>query len=1006
MGLLTGEALAPLALALAIFLLLVDLMHRRSRWAAHYPPGPVPLPGLGNLLQVDIRNMPYSLSQLRRRFGDVFSLQLAWTPVVVINGLEAVREALVLRSEDTADRPPSPVDEFVGFGPRSQGRPFNPNALLNKAVCNIIASLLHGRRFEYDDPTFLKLLEVVETAMTDNSGTLREVLNVVPVLLRIPGLAKKVFSTQITFMDLLDGLIAEHQITRDPTQPPRDLTDAFLDEVDKAKGNPESSFNKENLRMVMGDLFFAGMVTTSSTLLWALLLMLLHPDVQRRVQEEIDKVIGQGRPPEMADQAHMPYTTAVIHEVQRFGDLVPLSVPHMTFRDTEVKGFLIPKGTMIITNLSSVLKDETIWKKPFRFDPEHFLDAQGHFIKQEAFMPFSAGRRVCLGEPLARMELFLFFTCLLQRFHFSVPPGQPRPSDHGTYNILVTPAPYQLWLGNLLQVDIRNMPYSVGQVPNFPYPSERGQEKKAHCDYSQPGTDKLHPSSLQQRSLNSEATMGLLTGEALAPLALALAIFLLLVDLMHRRSRWAARYPPGPVPLPGLGNLLQVDIRNMPYSLSQLRRRFGDVFSLQLAWTPVVVINGLEAVREALVLRSEDTADRPPSPVDEFVGFGPRSQGVIQARYGHAWREQRRFSVSTMRNFGLGKKSLEQWVTEEAACLCSAFAAQAGRPFNPNALLNKAVCNIITSLLHGRRFEYDDPTFLKLLEMVETTMTDNSGTLREVLNMVPVLLRIPGLAKKVFSTQITFMDLLDGLIAEHQETRDPTQPPRDLTDAFLDEVDKAKGNPESSFNKENLRTVMGDLFFAGMVTTSSTLAWALLLMLLHPDVQRRVQEEIEKVIGQGRPPEMADQAHMPYTTAVIHEVQRFGDLVPLGVPHMTFRDTEVKGFLIPKGTMIITNLSSVLKDETVWKKPFRFDPEHFLDAQGRFVKQEAFMPFSAGRRVCLGEPLARMELFLFFTCLLQRFHFSVPPGQPRPSDHGTYNLLMTPAPYQLCATPR
>ncbi|XP_006890124.1 PREDICTED: cytochrome P450 2D17-like isoform X2 [Elephantulus edwardii] len=444
MGLLTGEALTSLAVAVAIFLLLVDLMHRRSRWAARYPPGPMPLPVVGNMLQLDFENLPYSLGQLRRRFGDVFSLQLAWTPVVVVNGLAAVREALVVRNDDTADRPPSPVYEHLGFGANSEGRPFSPKIHLNKAVTNVISCLTHGRRFEYNDPNFLKLLEMVETGLKEDSGFLREMLNVVPVLLRIPGLASKLFSGLKAFMDLLDGLITEHQVTRDRTQPPRDLTDAFLDEVEKAKGNPESSFTNENLRMVVADLFSAGMVTTSTTLTWGLLLLLLHPDVQRRVQEEIDEVIGQGRPPEMADQARMPYTTAVIHEVQRFGDLVPLSVPHMTSCDTEVQGFLIPKGTTLITNLSSVLKDETVWKKPFRFHPEHFLDDQGHFVKHEAFIPFSAGRRTCLGEPLARMELFLFFTSLLQRFSFSVPPGQPRPSDHAIYNFLYTPAPYQL----------------------------------------------------------------------------------------------------------------------------------------------------------------------------------------------------------------------------------------------------------------------------------------------------------------------------------------------------------------------------------------------------------------------------------------------------------------------------------------------------------------------------------------------------------------------------------
>ncbi|XP_040608615.1 cytochrome P450 2D28 isoform X2 [Mesocricetus auratus] len=500
--------------------------------------------------------------------------------------------------------------------------------------------------------------------------------------------------------------------------------------------------------------------------------------------------------------------------------------------------------------------------------------------------------------------------------------------------------------------------------------------------------------------------MELLTGHGLWPVAMFTVILILLVDLLHRRQRWASRYPPGPVPLPLLGNLLQVDLKNMQYSVHKLQQHYGDVFSLQMAWKHMVMINGLKAVREVLVNYGEYTADRPKIPIYEHGSLGPKARGVILAPYGPEWREQRRFSVSTLRNLGLGKKPLEQWVTDEAGHLCDAFKDQAGRPFNPSTLLNKAVCNVITSLIFARRFEYEDANLIRMLRLLEEALTNISGFIPEILNTFPVLLHIPGLFDKVFSGQKTFAAIVDNLLTENRRTWDPEQPPRGLTDAFLAEMEKAKGNPESSFNDQNLRMVVNDLFIAGTVSTSTTLSWALLFMIQYPDVQRRVQQEIDDILGPGRSPEMADQARMPYTNAVIHEVQRFADIAPLNLPCITSRDIEVQGFLIPKGTTLITNLSSVLKDETVWEKPLHFHPEHFLDAQGCFVKQEAFMPFSAGRRACLGEPLARMELFLFFTCLLQHFSFSVPAGQPRPSDHVVLGVLKSPAPYQLCAVPR
>uniref|UniRef100_A0A8C8VES7 Uncharacterized protein n=1 Tax=Pelusios castaneus TaxID=367368 RepID=A0A8C8VES7_9SAUR len=490
----------------------------------------------------------------------------------------------------------------------------------------------------------------------------------------------------------------------------------------------------------------------------------------------------------------------------------------------------------------------------------------------------------------------------------------------------------------------------------------------------------------------------------LSALGTGLTVFALLFDFMKRRKSWS-RYPPGPASLPFIGTMLQIDFCNPHLSFKQLSKKFGNVFSLQNCWRNVVVLNGFKTVKEALIQKSEDFADRPYFPIYKHLGYGENAEGVVVARYGWAWKEQRRFAFSTLKNLGMGKKSLEHRVTEEAGFLCSVICSKEGHPFDPHFLINNAVSNVICSLVYGERFDYDNKKFQMLLRLHEKALNEESGLLPQLLTAVPWLLRIPGLPQRVFQSQRKVLDFTDELVKEHKATCNPTQK-RDFTDAFLQEMEKTKEHTESSFNVNNLRMVIVDLFSAGTETTSTTLRWALLYMLLYPDIQRKVHEEIDKVIGKDRSPQMEDQVNMPYTNAVIHETQRYGDIVPAGVPHMTYRDTELQGFFIPKGTTVLINLSSVLKDETVWEKPHQFYPEHFLDADGQFVKREAFLPFSAGRRVCLGEQLARMELFLFFTSLLQHFTFHLPEGHARPREDGHFALTLTPHPYQIQAVPR
>ncbi|XP_069593153.1 cytochrome P450 2D14-like isoform X2 [Ranitomeya imitator] len=417
-------------------------------------------------------------------------------------------------------------------------------------------------------------------------------------------------------------------------------------------------------------------------------------------------------------------------------------------------------------------------------------------------------------------------------------------------------------------------------------------------------------------------------------------VCLFILDFMKSRKN-GSHYPPGPRGLPFLGNILHVDHRNPTVTFNQVRKEFGDVFSLQYFWTKMVVLNGFEVVKEALINRVEDSADRPRFPTYETVGYTGDTKGIAFADYGRSWKEQRRFAMAALRNFGMGKKSLEERVTEEAQSLCSAFKSQKDQ-FDPSVLINNSVSNVICSLAFGERFEYNDEKFQRLLLLFNVALKAKSGLLGQV-----------------------------------------------------------KEDGSSSFNETNLLLTTYDLFSGGSETTSTTLRWAVLFMILYPDVQSKVQGEIDRVIGRTRKPTMGDVLQMPYTNAVIHEVQRCGDILPLSLPHMTYRDMEIKGYLIRKGTTIITNLSSVLKDHDVWEKPLQFYPKHFLDENGRFLKREAFIPFSAGRRVCLGEQLARMELFLFFTTFLQHLAFEIPSDQPRPREDPIYALTQCPHPYDI-----
>uniref|UniRef100_A0A2K6ATG0 Cytochrome P450 family 2 subfamily C member 8 n=1 Tax=Macaca nemestrina TaxID=9545 RepID=A0A2K6ATG0_MACNE len=396
-------------LVLCLSFVLLFSLWRQSSGRRKLPPGPTPLPIIGNILQIDVKDICKSFSNFSKVYGPVFTVYFGMNPVVVLHGYETVKEALIDNAEEFSGRGILPISERITNGlalvtgvrkmenralKTAQSSPCDPTFILSCAPCNVICSVVFQKRFDYKDENFLTLMKRFTVNFRILTSPWIQVCNNFPLLIDcFPGTHNKLLKNVALTKSYIREKVKEHQATLDVNNP-RDFIDCFLIKMEQEKDNQQSEFTIENLVGTVADLFVAGTETTSTTLRYGLLLLLKHPEVTAKVQEEIDHVIGRHRSPCMQDRSHMPYTDAVVHEIQRYIDLVPTGVPHAVTTDIKFRNYLIPKGTIIMTLLTSVLHDDKEFPNPKIFDPGHFLDENGNFKKSDYFMPFSAGNRI------------------------------------------------------------------------------------------------------------------------------------------------------------------------------------------------------------------------------------------------------------------------------------------------------------------------------------------------------------------------------------------------------------------------------------------------------------------------------------------------------------------------------------------------------------------------------------------------------------------------------------
>ena len=487
--------------------------------------------------------------------------------------------------------------------------------------------------------------------------------------------------------------------------------------------------------------------------------------------------------------------------------------------------------------------------------------------------------------------------------------------------------------------------------------------------------------------------------------AVVFVVTLVVVKLATMINKKRYKLPPGPWGLPFVGYLPFFGAEP-PVTFTEMRKTYGDVISLRMGSWLAIVISGRDAIREALVTKGDDFSGRPAFTTARLLNEG---RNFAFSEFGAIWKTHRKIVSNVMYTFTNARNNpVEDIIRSEADTVMEEFLAHRDKPFCPLISLEVAGASLVYQLCYGTHENIrENAEFMKVLngsrEFQKFTRAGNP------VDVMPWLRHVmPGKVSK-------FLELTRGGIGrrikkveEHEATFDEKNL-RDITDGLIHASNSLTAEERAlGLDRQRVIESLDTIFGAGGSTVSSSLQWGVCLMAAYPEVQEKVFQQIDSVVGQGRAVALSDRTDLPLVEATIYEVLRFSCSVPFALPHSTTCDTTLQGYDVPEGTVVMVNLHSVFVDEDLWGDPKTFRPERFLTNEGDLDRGlvEQICAFSLGRRRCVGEFLARMELFVFFTTLLQRLKFYRPPGHPGYTLESDFGLTRDLKPYDVCVSPR
>ncbi|KAJ6559091.1 cytochrome P450, partial [Mycena vulgaris] len=427
-------------------------------------------------------------------------------------------------------------------------------------------------------------------------------------------------------------------------------------------------------------------------------------------------------------------------------------------------------------------------------------------------------------------------------------------------------------------------------------------------------------------------------------------------------------FPPGPVPRFIAGNLHEIPAKQPWLTYTDWKLRYGDIVHARVFGQHIIFLNSLKMASDLFEKRSHIYSDRPAAPMIDLIGWG-FNVGLMP--YSDKWRQHRRLFQQCFR-----PDAARTYRPIQMTKIHDFLRELLSRPEEFVALYKTVSAAIIMATMYGYQVEPTDDHFVTLSENAVKKLSESTLPGAAAVNAFPILRHLPGwfpgcgfqyfaadcrkLTEEMQQVPFDFVkqNMGDGIGA------------KSIVASLLD-TNQAQGG--SNHQEQTIRAVAATAYAAGSDTTASALGSFFYAMAVHPEVQKKAQNEIDSVIGTNRLPEFEDRPSLPYVEALYREVMRWKPVLPLGVAHGTSEDDIYEGYFIPKGATVFSNIWAMTRDESIYPEPERFNPDRFFTMDGRLNDDDTVLAFGFGRRICVGRHTADATIWAAITSVLSAF---------------------------------